>query len=422
MTIKLLGTSIDKAFRNDLNANFDYINNVIKGEVSIKLEDPSDEVITTIGRSLSKFNGDKAIISGTGGRTDAAIVFVYDITTLDLTNKLFDLELGVISNDSNIANVLVQYRTSDSISNWQSDIGVPASNGPTIILEPGDIHTYKDSGRSFTVDNQYLNVTLYFTLKSAADGASFYYTEPTLTLNGVEADLVNDYPRNGAIAKESVEYSPSNLITYANKYDTKLTNFSDLTWNFIGDSITSSNGSFTTKYWHQYVNDELNFKQCNNYGIGGSTVAVIGDGSTNNPIVNRYSTMAADADFISVFAGTNDYSNNVPLGTMDSRDNATFYGAYHNLLSGFISKYPGKKIFTMTPLPRLSDVGFDLYIKAIKEVSAYYSIPCLDLQSASNLYPKNDTFKTNFMPDGIHPNAEGHKLFANKVLSFIKSL
>ena len=170
-----------------------------------------------------------------------------------------------------------------------------------------------------------------------------------------------------------------------------------------------------------------------NYGIGGSCITNI---EANN-FISRYSNMD-DADIICVFGGTNDFGHHMPLGDINSTDDKTFYGALKVLCEGLINKYPGKTIIFITPLnsscdnvpadncpkgQKTNNLGFKLedYVKAINEVVPSYSIPVYDLFKNSNLYPYNLNIVNTFMPDGLHPNANGHYIIGRKISEFIKN-
>lgn len=184
-----------------------------------------------------------------------------------------------------------------------------------------------------------------------------------------------------------------------------------------------------------------------NYGISGSTLGDVGDGS-NSPFTQRYQSMDDDADLVVVMGGTNDFRKGVPLGVMSDRTDTTYYGALHVLCEGLIDKYhiqqgltagKGKQIVFMTP-PKIQDSstgGLDTdiepYVGAIKEVCAYYSIPVFDSYTLSGLTPHilqtlqgTETGYTDmynpYIPDGTHPNQEGHEMWAKKVAGFISSL
>lgn len=201
-------------------------------------------------------------------------------------------------------------------------------------------------------------------------------------------------------------------------------------WNALGDSITA--GYMTTKTYHQYIQENLDIGVVNNYGIPGTEICT--SGTFPNPFVKRYMNMEPEANVITVFGGTNDYGHNATLGVMDSRGNSTFYGALHTICKGLYDLYPKAKYGFFTPL-RFYDhehLNGELanskshklvdYVNAIKEVCAYYSIPVLDLYNMAGLTPYVPSVKVRLMPDGLHPNEEGHEIISSKIQWFLESL
>lgn len=79
-----------------------------------------------------------------------------------------------------------------------------------------------------------------------------------------------------------------------------------------------------------------------NYGINGTymTNRLYND---QQGVVDRYQAMDNDADYVLVFAGTNDAAAGVALGSATSTDPAEFNGALNVLIPGLITKYPGRR-------------------------------------------------------------------------------
>jgi len=171
-----------------------------------------------------------------------------------------------------------------------------------------------------------------------------------------------------------------------------------------------------------------------NHGINGNTLAKQDKEPQNPPMCIRYADME-DADVVVVFGGTNDYGHgDAPLGSFSDRTPDTFYGACHYLYSGLVKKYLGKTIVIMTPLHRVAETkntgsvkqyGYGTlrdYVQIIREVAEYYSIPVLDLYSISGLQPEIKEIQDTYMPDGVHPNDNGHAVIANKLKAFLETL
>lgn len=209
--------------------------------------------------------------------------------------------------------------------------------------------------------------------------------------------------------------------------------------NFLGDSITEGHGtSAPDRRFSELISARFG-AQCRNYGISGTRIARQVKPSDNPRwdlcFCDRVKEMAEDADVVAVFGGTNDYGHgDAPIGTMQDRTPATFYGALHTLYRSMIDKFPAAAILVITPLHRISEeVSFGdpvvgncaplkNYVEIIREVAEYYSLPVLDLYRSGAIQPAVDSVRQRLVPDGLHPNDAGHVLLAEKIAGFIASL
>ena len=209
---------------------------------------------------------------------------------------------------------------------------------------------------------------------------------------------------------------------------------------FLGDSITEgacASNCLEKSYWA--VLGKISGADVKGYGIGGTRIAdqlVKTEAPEDNlPFIKRVDKMDADADVVVVFGGTNDYGHgDAPLGKMTDRTNDTFYGAKHNLCRALIERYPYSIIVIITPTHRLEEerlinergirnvATLADYVNAERQVAEYYSLPLLDLYAASSLNPSVKKIQELYMPDGLHPNDDGHELIAKRLLGFLNSL
>ena len=211
--------------------------------------------------------------------------------------------------------------------------------------------------------------------------------------------------------------------------------------NFLGDSITEGAclNDWNNVYWMQL--GRHTGATVRGYGIGGTRIAPRlmperpGEEGFGQYFGSRVEKMDPDADIVVVFGGTNDFGHgDVPLGTIADRDNTTFYGALHVLYRQLWEKYPAATIVILTPLHRIGEhdplnehghpviASLKVMSEAIKDVAEYYSFPVLDLYAVSNLNPELPIIKETFMPDGLHPNDEGHARIASRLEGFLKAL
>ena len=211
--------------------------------------------------------------------------------------------------------------------------------------------------------------------------------------------------------------------------------------NFLGDSITEGVGtSAKNKIYHQLLKESCDLAKARNYGISGTRIArqiVMTNSSFDLDFNMRALEMDDDADVIVVFGGTNDFGHGqVPIGSMDDRSVYTFYGAMHSLVLTLLEKYTEKKVVFMTPLHRMNEnaaantqkyEGISAkplcdYVKAIREVCEYYSVPVLDLYRESGIAGNVKAVCDRYMPDGLHPNDAGHEIIAHKLQKFLENL
>ena len=204
-------------------------------------------------------------------------------------------------------------------------------------------------------------------------------------------------------------------------------------FNFLGDSLTEVNGHLPFEW--RYVNvfaRKYSPGTVRNYGIGGTRIARQQTPSANpvhdKDFCSRVEGMENDADFVIVFGGTNDFGHgDAPLGTMDDRTPDTFYGACHTLMRSLIEKYPASTIIFMTPTHRACETRANRpplveFVKIIREVAEFYSIPVCDLYKNLGIQPQIQIQKEMFTQDGLHTNDKGAQRVADRLASFILTL
>ncbi len=204
--------------------------------------------------------------------------------------------------------------------------------------------------------------------------------------------------------------------------------------NFLGDSITEGVGcTDESKTYHQLMKERFGLAAARNYGIGGTRLAKQVKPSENArhdlDFPMRAVEMDRDADAVVVFGGTNDFGHgDAPIGTPSDRTPETFCGALHYLYTYLMTEFPSARIFVCTPLHRLSENTPDMkgkvlsdYADMIKEVARYYSLPVIDLYDIYGVQPSIDVQRETYMPDGLHPNDNGHILLCDRIANFILS-
>lgn len=249
-------------------------------------------------------------------------------------------------------------------------------------------------------------------------------------------EILNGHPGLQYRLIRTIHYARVQLSVYGESYRGRgYIATGDSVINCLGDSITQGDRNDDVS-WVDCLIPLTEANKVNKYGIGGSTVSTYVD---QHPMCVRYADMAEDANYIIIFAGNNDFTQSVPLGTEDSLDTNTFYGALNIMLSGLREKYPNGKFLYITPLrmwnyehPKWSElVQYDAinmqeltlndYRNAIINRCEYYSIPYFDLYN-QGLYGRTEKTRNAVYVDGLHPNDEGHKIIASEIAEALKRL
>ncbi len=219
---------------------------------------------------------------------------------------------------------------------------------------------------------------------------------------------------------------------------------------FLGDSMTQKRSSTNTVYW-EYLAELMEIEPIV-FGISGHEW---------NGIYGQAQKLkqekGSDVDAIFIFAGTNDYNHNTPIGnfyfesaketnfngTMVTRkyrtlnaDDATFCGRINKVLAYLKENYPDKQIVILTPIHRgfakfsdtnvqpeesySNDLGLYLYdyVEILRQAASVWAVPLIDLYSTSGLYPMMNSFSKYFenaQTDQLHPNSAGNYRLAKTI-------
>lgn len=197
----------------------------------------------------------------------------------------------------------------------------------------------------------------------------------------------------------------------------------------LGDSMTAGNG--TTVAYHMYLGRRTGWT-CLNWGVGGSGFATnmyasttVGKGvegiapsnvtpDYNTDFVNAVTVIPKDADLYIVYGGYNDWNTD--------KSETTFTSAVESVINYIQTNMPDARILVMTPPQRYTEGGKDGSIKnsadltlkeygeKIMQICEKHAIPYVDLYTKSGLYPYLSVNNSKYYSDGLHPNANGHKL------------
>ncbi len=219
---------------------------------------------------------------------------------------------------------------------------------------------------------------------------------------------------------------------------------------FLGDSMTQKRDSSIKVYW-EFLADLMEIEPIV-YGISGNQW----DGILKQAHKLKQEN-GTDIDGILIFAGTNDYNHNTPLGNFYDEtsketnfngkivtrkyrtlieDDSTFCGRINKVMAFLKQNYPDQQIVIMTPIHRgfakfsesnvqpeenfSNDLGLyiDDYVNVLIKASSVWAVPLIDLYSISGLHPVLDSYTKYFSnadTDRLHPNSAGNFRLAKTI-------
>lgn len=194
----------------------------------------------------------------------------------------------------------------------------------------------------------------------------------------------------------------------------------------FGDSITAQH------QWQQYVVNELGVTEYVNLGVGGTTVS--GSSPTAMWQDARINKIPTDSNVIIFMGGTNDWGGNIPLGSVNSQNTNTFYGALNIIADKLATNFPKAKIiFLSTTFVKYTNSNFNDkngivnnlglknidYGMSIKRIADAKHISFVDLTSlwdetniANYVAKENNSF--------IHPNVNGGQKMAETIVNTLR--
>lgn len=213
-------------------------------------------------------------------------------------------------------------------------------------------------------------------------------------------------------------------------------NFTNLTINFLGDSITEGAWATEPKYnFVSRVGEKLGCK-VNNYGISGTRIAMQTVPSANPVFDKDFLTRAkemSDADIVFVFGGTNDYGHgDSEIGDLTSLDSHTFCGAVCNLATYLCERYGKRNVCFILPLHRYDEDNprgeFGAQTKLRPSLKEYVKAEIAVLDDMGMRYLDfRDSFPTpavntptEYFQDGLHPTNKGHELIADMISDYVR--
>ena len=204
--------------------------------------------------------------------------------------------------------------------------------------------------------------------------------------------------------------------------------FTDIKITCLGDSITQavnldSIENYQDLAYPHVLGEALDARQVYNLGIGGSSIGRY----WADAFVDRYENIPKDTDIILVMGGTNDEfcASLVEFGNSAERKKRTFWGDLDELMDGLKENYPHAEVIFMTPLPNsLQDylktqhpylISQDKFADVISQLAQEHGMEVIDLYNSNILDGHDKDNVLHFMPDGVHPNADGYQILGEHV-------
>lgn len=184
--------------------------------------------------------------------------------------------------------------------------------------------------------------------------------------------------------------------------------------NYIGDSMVAGHTLASNKIYPTLIGNR-NAMTVRNYGYNGRYMTSKMLNGSVKGVVDAYLDMDDDADYIVVWALTNDArevdTGEIQMGEEESIDTSTVYGALNALCPGLQRKYPKGKILFINiytrnnSCPQIQD--------AVRKVCAKYAIPVFNVAEESGISWKvQEQTSTLTLNDTYHLSEQGHEYFS----------
>ena len=215
---------------------------------------------------------------------------------------------------------------------------------------------------------------------------------------------------------------------------------------FLGDSITEGVGvSRKENRYEDILCESCELSEIFVNAIAGSRFAYQinpnEDARRQLFFCGRAFLLPTEADIVVVYGGVNDYLNgDAPFGEYGDTKFTTFCGATRFLMNTLRQRFGDKPIVFMTPAhcyykgvrdteltsryPDLADREKPLpaYIEIIEKTAKEFGIYILDLYNGLGIDPNIPEHKEKYTVEGLHFNDEGHKVIAERLEEFLRSL
>ena len=168
-----------------------------------------------------------------------------------------------------------------------------------------------------------------------------------------------------------------------------------------------------------------------NHGMNGTSLSYndVYDGECpkETSIIARFESMNTDADYILIYAGTNDICNEIPMGNDICMDKTTFRGALHVLCKDLLERYSDRKIGFITPYAAANTImnwpNAQVYVDAILSICKQYGIKVFDNSRNGGIdWSSQEELDKYTLGDLTHISEDGMEYISNRYEEFIRSL
>lgn len=221
----------------------------------------------------------------------------------------------------------------------------------------------------------------------------------------------------------------NNQITIEYDRHSSETDWSDIKWYAMGDSLTDEEHTGSLRKYHDYIMHYTSVQFVNG-GLSGTGYKNYYE--TSPCFYNRISNIPLDTDIVTFFGSFNDIWDNPTIGNIDSSDLSTVCGCINKTLDELNNRLPIVKCGIITPTPwsqyppYINDSLASQYVNSLIEICKRRGIPYLDLFHCSGLRPWEESYRnicyTNDGGNGTHPNEIGHEIIAHRIYNFMKTL
>jgi lysophospholipase L1-like esterase len=263
-------------------------------------------------------------------------------------------------------------------------------------------------------------ISTNFTYSNGSDGCAFYDINKNY-ISGCRDTIIGNIPDN---AKYIALTNYDSSYKHENKTISFIINPTVKSASSLGKVVTFGDSHVERGLWQSEVLAHFNVVEHENLGVGSSTVANNSSATVESFIhSSRINAIkSADPDTIIIIGGTNDVHLNTPIGSMESTELTTFYGAYKYLIETLLAWKPELNIFIATTPQGTYDtthtVSYEKISESIKEIGNHYSIPVVDIFGRCGINKKNIT---KFSDDSIHYNQLGNDRVAKLMISTISN-